>query len=111
MKYLLIYISIVLSLNLYASDNALTCNTEKSPNKIFKCTFKAASSDTDRNFTFEWSNELTPQDHRMRMVLFPAQHRSIYDYRNYFGRAKGEWHIVVKDDEDAIVATTTFNLE
>ena len=114
MRYMIFYLlSLFLTPLILASNSegTLTCSIQESPRKIIKCIYTTQRLNVERNLTFEWSNALTPQDHRIRTVLMPSGHASVYDYRNYYGRAKGEWHISVKDDEDKSLASTTFNLE
>ncbi len=111
MKHIFLYYSVLSSLSLYAADSSLICDIVESPNKIIKCTFKTKVAPEDANYIFEWSSESTPQDHRIRTVLLPKNNLSIYDYRNYYGRAKGSWLIQVKDEEENLMAATTFNLE
>lgn len=119
MKHLL-YLTLIASLllsDLYASqtdglqDGDLTCEVLLDTHKRIQCTYTGTRSPVDRELIFIWHSTETPHDDRERSILIKANHGSVYDYRYYYGRAIGVWEVSVKDEDDTLLASTTFTLE
>ena len=91
-----------------ATTGSLQCETIEDTHKRIQCTFITKRINEDRSVTFNWHSAATPQDDRERTIELKSNHRSVYDYRFYYGRAMGEWEVTVTDSEDNVLATTTF---
>lgn len=97
--------------SLYAASHQLECSVVEEDDKIIRCTFSSVRLATDRNVTFFWNSQTTPQDDRERNLHLPAGHGSVYDYRYYYGRAPGLWQVRVADESGETLAETTFTIE
>ena len=89
----------------------LECSILEEHDKVIRCTFASVRIASDRNVTFSWRSETTPQDDRERTFVLPAGHGSVYDYRYYYGRAQGMWNVVILGDEGETLAETSFTIE
>ena len=96
---------------LQASSHELECAVVENDDKIIQCTFSSVRLATDRNITFFWNSQTTPQDDRERSFVLPAGHGSVYDYRYYYGRAPGIWQVRVADDSGKTLAETSFTIK
>ena len=90
---------------------ALKCEIVEEGNKNIRCTYSCERVPFDRNITFSWRSSETPHDDRERTIILKENHGSLYDYRYYYGRAKGSWNITVTDDEGKTLADTSFVIE
>ncbi|MDX1294866.1 MAG: hypothetical protein R3302_01275 [Sulfurimonadaceae bacterium] len=102
--------------NLFAADPAassykLECSVVEEHDKIIQCTFSSVRLATDRQITFKWKSDTTPQDDRERTFILPAGHGSVYDYRFYYGRAPGLWNVSTVNDNGDVLSETSFTLE
>ncbi|NQY21288.1 MAG: hypothetical protein HRT40_08250 [Campylobacteraceae bacterium] len=88
------------SLNASASSE---CIIIKKENSII-CKYMRSSKDIDREVRIEWVN---PKDiiSRVRNVIIPAGHGSIYDFRYIDGREKGIWIFRVIDNKTTTLST------
>lgn len=91
-------------------NSSLTCEIFKDDHKKIQCTLITDRVDYDRNVIFSWHSSMTPQDDRERTIVLKANHGSVYDYRYFYGRAQGDWEVSVKDSDEIILSSTTFNL-
>ncbi len=116
MKHL-VYVALFLTGSLYNAvaedrqNSELECEILLDGHKRIQCTYTADRHSYDRNVTFMWHSQETPQDDRERTILIKESHASIYDYRYFFGRAQGVWEISVKDDDEGLLASTTFEMK
>ncbi len=116
MKHLL-YVALLLTGSFYdvvaedVQNSGLQCEVLLNGHKRIQCTYTADRYNYDRNITFMWHSQETPQDDRERTILIKENHASIYDYRYFFGRAQGIWEISVKDDDEELLASTTFEMK
>ena len=102
----------VLSANdLTKGSDQLECSVLEEHDKIIRCTFSSVRIASDRNVTFSWHSETTPQDDRERTFVLPAGHGSVYDYRYYYGRAQGAWNIRILGNEGETLAETSFTID
>ena len=112
--YITVLLAAVFHVTLSAEEtknSALACEIIENDNKKIQCTYLSDRVESDRNITFSWHSTTTPQDDRERTMLLKAYYGSIYDYRYFYGRAEGLWEISVKDDEDNLLASTTFVMD
>ena len=93
------------------ASNRLECTVVEEHDKIIRCTFSSVRIASDRNVTFSWKSETTPQDDRERTFVLPAGHGSVYDYRYYYGRAQGTWQISILGDDGETLAKTSFTID
>ena len=100
---------VMLYTSLHATES-IFCEILGSESKRIQCTFFTQSVSFDRNVTFYWESPDDAYDYRQRDFTIEAHHRSVYDYRYYYGRAEGIWNVYVKDETGEILAGTTFEL-
>lgn len=93
-----------------ASEHELECTVLDEGDRIIRCTFHAARLEENRTVVFLWRSESTPHDDRERTLVIPSRHASVYDYRYYYGRAPGNWKVIVNDLEGNDLASTSFTL-
>jgi hypothetical protein len=101
----------MISINfLYAQQaqdsNTLICEVLGEGSKRIQCTFFTSRVNYDRNITFEWKSPSIGKDDRTRMIILNANYGSLYDFRYYYGRSPGEWHVSVKDGNITLSDTT-----
>ncbi len=109
MKVVMGIVIVMLYTSLHATES-IFCEILGGESKRIQCTFFTQSVSFDRNITFYWESPDAAYDYRQRDFTIEAHHRSVYDYRYYYGRAPGIWNIYVKDDNGEILAHTTFEL-
>jgi len=63
------------------------------------CKYSHERQDEQREVKFEWV-EPSGNTTRIRNMIIPAGHGSIYDYRYIKGRTKGTWIFKVTDDTE-----------
>ncbi len=88
------------------ASNSLICEVLGEESKRIQCTFFTKRMNYDRNITFEWKSPSLTEEHRKRQMLLNAYHGSLYDYRYYYGRSPGEWHVCIKDGKLKLAETT-----
>jgi len=93
-----------------SSANSIVCEVLGEGSKRIQCTFFSQRVGHDRNITFDWKSPSLEEDHRKRKMILNAHHGSLYDFRYYYGRSPGEWHVCAKDG-DIKLAETTFVIE
>jgi hypothetical protein len=93
------------------TNDSLECRILDEEDKIIRCTYHTTRVDHDRSITFSWRSVKTPQDDRERTIVLKAYHGSLYDYRNYYGRAPGVWNVSVTDEEDNLLGTASFTID
>lgn len=106
MKYIVIFLLFCLSL-LFADENKVDCILLEDENSII-CKYNTKRSDHDTTITIQWidpNNEIS----RERVMIIPAYHGSIYDYRYLEGRLPGKWQFKVIDNDEEF--TTQFIIE
>lgn len=106
-KYLLILSIITTVLFGYENDKEADCIILKEENSII-CKYSHIRINEDKEVTFNWI-EPNGKVTRTRVMVLPAGHGSVYDYRYLEGRTKGNWTFEVIDGEDKI--TTNFIIE
>ncbi len=109
MRVVIGMVLMLLYITAYAKDS-IFCEVLGMESKRIQCTFFTQSVSFDRNITFYWEAPDAAYDYRQRDFTIEAHHRSVYDYRYYYGRAPGIWNVFVKDDTGALLAHTTFEL-
>lgn len=107
-------ITLLLAGTLYGEDandgevNSLKCEVLLDTHKRIQCTYTTERQAVDRNILFMWHSQDTPHDDRERTIVLQANHGSVYDYRYFYGRAQGIWEVSVKDEDDDLLASTTY---
>ncbi len=101
----------LMSLNIsFAQDtsnaDSLICEVLGEGSKRIQCTYFIQRVAYDRNITFDWKSPSLEKDHRKRTIILNAHHGSLYDFRYYYGRSPGEWHVSVKDGDTKLAETT-----
>lgn len=92
------------------TDDYLVCEVLGEGSKRIQCTFFTQRVAYDRNITFEWKSPSLEEGHRKRKMILNAHHGSLYDYRYYYGRTPGEWHVCAKEG-DIKLSETTFTIQ
>lgn len=92
------------------SADEVFCDVEKGGVNIIKCTYVLERKTYERKVEFEWHSESVPYDDRKRVVVLPAHHGSLYDYRYLEGRAEGKWRVSarLRDGNGSEVLTENF---
>jgi len=103
-------LSFMMLCSLLFAEDTVVCEILGTQSKRIQCTFFTQSVSFDRNITFCWESPDVAYDYRERDFTMEAHHRSVYDYRYYYGRASGLWDIYVKDAAGDVLAHTTFEL-
>lgn len=88
-------------------DNKADCLILKEENSII-CKYIHTRINEDKSVRFEWI-EPDGSITRIKDLIIPAGHGSVYDYRYIKGRTKGIWTFKVIDAAAEI--TTNFTLE
>jgi len=101
MKKILINILLLLSINslsLLANDTSskVECIILKDENSII-CKYTHKRINIDKTVKFEW-HEPDGVVSRVRAMIIPAGHGSVYDYRYIKGRTSGLWTLKVIDN-------------
>ncbi|HIP12798.1 MAG TPA: hypothetical protein EYG97_00860 [Arcobacter sp.] len=112
MKKLLINILLLLSissLNILANETSskVDCVLLKDENSII-CKYTHERVNMQKTVRFEW-HEPDGVVSRVRAMVIPAGHGSVYDYRYIKGRTSGLWTLKVLDNNEVI--KTTFIIE
>lgn len=108
MKRYFLLISILSTLLFgYEEGKEADCIILKEENSII-CKYSHIRMNEEKNVKFNW---IEPDGliTRTRVMIIPAGHGSVYDYRYLEGRTKGTWSFEVIDGEDKI--TTEFTIE
>ncbi len=109
-KFLLLLLLLQLSIiSVFAQtpQSNVDCIILEDENSII-CKYSHDRSTNDKEITVQWidpNNEIS----RERIMIIPAGHASIYDYRYKDGRLKGQWTFKVIDNAQEY--TTTFTIE
>ncbi len=93
---------------LLASPNnadSLVCEILGEGVKRIQCTYFAERVTYERHITFLWRSPTIAEDQRERTIVLNAHHGSVYDFRYYYGRAPGEWDVVVKEGNTTLGET------
>ena len=106
LKYLFFCCSLFLTL-LHADSKKVDCLILEDENSII-CKYEHKRIDEDKEIQVQWIN---PQGEisRERILLIPAGHGSIYDFRYISGRLKGTWQFIVVDKD--IKLNTSFEIQ
>ena len=111
MKISIFFLSLLLGVSMFAKeDDSLVCEILGEGIKRIQCTYFTSRASQDRNITFLWQSPSIHDDQRERTILLDTDHGSLYDYRYYYGRAPGDWEVVVKEGEQ-ILADANFTIE
>ncbi|MEA3521931.1 MAG: hypothetical protein U9R50_03075 [Campylobacterota bacterium] len=112
MKLIIVFLVSIVSLfaEKQENSNTLVCEVLGEESKRIECTFFTQRMNYDRNITFEWKSPSLSEDNRKRKMILSAYHGSLYDYRYYYGRSPGEWHVCIKS-ADAKLAETSFVIQ
>jgi hypothetical protein len=93
----IVFFSFVLTYNLNASDfnNKIDCIILKDENSII-CKYSHTRIQKDKVVIFSW---FKPNGNisRVRSMVIPAGHGSVYDYRYINGREQGRWIVKIVD--------------
>lgn len=87
-------------------DAALICLEEGDD---ITCKLMTKRLNEPRRVTFHWQSPNSPDDDRETTLTLPATHASIFDMRHKDGRAKGQWEVTAKIDNETIA--TTFSVQ
>lgn len=87
-----------------AEENKVDCLILEDENSII-CKYSHERISVEKNITMRWI-EPDGSVTRIREMIIPAYHGSVYDYRYIDGRTPGEWTFSVIDAKDEY--TTTF---
>jgi len=105
-KYLLLFCTLFLTL-INAEENKADCLILEDENSII-CKYTHESSEIEKNITVQWI-EPDGVASRIRNMVIPPFHLSVYDYRYLNGRTPGEWTFKVIDNGDEYI--TSFIIE
>jgi len=105
-KYLILLCTIFLTFA-HAEENKVDCLILEDENSII-CKYSHQRISTEKKVIVKWV-EPNGTETRRRVMIIPAFHGSVYDYRYIEGRTKGKWHFSVTDGEDEY--TTSFMIE
>ncbi|RXJ69617.1 hypothetical protein CRV08_02625 [Halarcobacter ebronensis] len=72
------------------------------------CKYEHERMEEDVEISVHWISP-NGETSRERLMIIPAGHGSIYDFRYIEGRAKGTWSFIVKEGD--VETTTTFVVE
>jgi len=72
------------------------------------CKYEHERIEEDKEVIFQWINPLG-EISRLRNMILPAGHGSVYDYRYKEGRMKGTWQFKVIDNK--VETFTTFKIQ
>ena len=86
----------ILNANSIKADPKADCIILQDENSII-CKYTHERDDKQREVKFEWI-EPNGNTSRIRNMIIPAGHGSVYDYRYIKGREKGKWTFKVTDD-------------
>ena len=107
----IIFISLIFLINLYAIDKniekRIDCIILEDENSII-CKYTHERIQKDKMVIFNWI-EPNGETTRVRSMIIPAGHGSVYDYRYVNGRAKGKWTLKVVDSNKSF--ETNFIIE
>ena len=87
--------------------NSVDCLILEDENSII-CKYRHERIDEDKEIKVQWINPLG-EISRERVLIIPAGHGSIYDFRYISGRLKGIWQFIVTDKE--IKLDTNFEIK
>ncbi len=109
MKKLLYVVMMIIFINsnLFAQESAVDCIILEDENSII-CKYIHERVDYDKNVSFVWI-EPDGKVTRTKILVIPAGHGSIYDYRYIKGRMEGTWGFKVIDNQKEF--KTTFIVE
>ncbi len=110
----IVYITVLIGSLLFASEQDFhedevkeaDCLILKDENSII-CKYTSPRQMEDKEVIFEWINP-NGETTRKRIMVIPAGHGSVYDFRYISGRLKGVWTFRVFDEQDSV--STTFEL-
>ena len=94
-KFLLICILATVA-NAYDSQNNSDCIILKDENSII-CKYTHSRMEEEKHVKFNWIDPMGIIS-RERIMIIPAGHGSIYDFRYITGRASGQWTFEVIDN-------------
>ena len=109
MKKLLYVVMMIVFINssLFAQEGSVDCIILEDENSII-CKYMSDRVDYDKNVSFVWT-EPDGKVTRTKILVMPAGHGSIYDYRYIQGRMEGTWGFKVIDSQKEF--KTTFIVE
>ncbi len=93
--------------SLFAQDKSVDCILLEDENSII-CKYSHIRVNYDKNVSFIWI-EPDGKVTRIKELIIPAGHGSVYDYRYIEGRTHGTWIFKVVDGEEEF--KTTFTIE
>jgi len=103
----LLLLSILFVSSVNAKDNKVDCLILEDENSII-CKYSHERISVDKNITMKWI-EPDGSVTRIREMIIPAYHGSVYDYRYINGRTPGEWTFTVIDAKDEF--STNFTIK
>jgi len=101
LKYLLLCTVFFSFVN--AKENKVDCIILEDENSII-CKYSHERTSVEKNITVKWI-EPDGSITRVRDMIIPSLHSSVYDYRYLSGRTKGVWTFKVIDNGDEYTST------
>lgn len=106
-KVFLVFFTLIIMLTNISANTSSDCIIIKEDNSII-CKYIHSRKTDDRNIRIEWINP-NKEISRVKELILPAGHGSVYDFRYVEGRIKGIWTFRVIDND--ITTSTTFEIK